>query len=120
MTRFGLTLLFFSISVLFSVFSVLLDFGKEEEIVREESPKVEIVFPVRVLKELSKSFIRARAIRDILKAGGGYYGNGAVFVERFDSAYLEAVRISRDVEFLKVGGEKILRIKEFDLVVIGR
>ncbi len=120
MTRFGFTILVFSISVFFSVFSILLDFGKEEEIVREESPKVKIVFPVSILKDLSKSFVRVRVVRDILKAGGGYYGNGAVFTNDFNSAYLEAIRISKSTDLLEVNGERVVRIKEFDLVVIGR
>ena len=120
MTRFGLTFLFFSLSVLFSIFSILIDFEREEEIIREESPDVKIVFPIEMLKKLSESFERIRAIRDVLKAGGGYYRNGAIFVKDFDSAYLEAVRLSKEVELLKIDDEKIARIKEYKLVVIGR
>ena len=119
MTRFGLVSLLFFFAVFLAFLSSFFSFGEKRVVVREESPKVSLRFPLD-LEKFREELVRGKIVYDILKVAGGWYEKGAIYVENFESAEVESLRIDPEVEVLEVFGEKIIRFPGMGLVVIGR
>jgi SMC interacting uncharacterized protein involved in chromosome segregation len=121
MTKFGFVFFSFILAIVLATFSIFVGFRDKNIVIREESPKVRIIAPLKskILK-FAEEFQRAKALYELLNASLGKYNGKWIEVPDFENSILEAKKLSKEIEVIEIEGEKLIRVKDYKLVVIGR